>query len=195
MKRMPWHLVGPLAWVGMSLVACAANGGRGGLFGDFTPYPPPGFAHESASDLVELFWNCTRPQPETLLLDGLAFSTWTAQDIRDLEFSLVGVDARGTTVAEASGAPQSLVLETMRSTPFQLSLRLTGSEARFDLFYQYWDSGGPSGNSSGSEPRSKLHGGGPPVQLVSSGPILLAQVANTSIMVHDVCSDTQHRAR
>lgn len=194
MKGIGWNRAGFLALLGISLAACAANVARGGPTGDFTPYPPPGFAHEVSSAAVELFWNCARPQPDTLVLDGLAFNPWSAAEIRALEFALVGVDARGATVAEIAGEPQSRLLGTMRSTPFRLELRTTGGEARFDLFYRYWYT--EPGEGDGHEPQhSKLQGGGPPVQLVSSGPILLAQAANRYLMVYDACSDMQHRAR
>jgi hypothetical protein len=166
---------------------------------------------------VELFWNCTRPAPDTLLLEGLAFNPWQGEDIRFLEFDLVGVDARGSTVTEASAAARDLILGMKGSTPFQLALRPTGRETRFDLFYQYQyqepgDSGGGDnrssnsrtpfryqyqepGDSGGGQPNAALPSGAPPVRLVASTPFLLAQAPPTRFMVWDVCSETMHRAR
>ncbi len=101
------------------------------------PYPPPGFAHEVSAVAIELFWNCTRPQTDTLRVDGLAFNLWSAANVRRLKLSLVGVNAREASVSEISSDAQSFLLGTMRSTPFQLDLKTTGSEVRFDLFYQF----------------------------------------------------------
>ena len=193
MKGICLTRAGLLVLLGVSLAACAAEGGRALRTTPPTPYPPPGFAHKVSSPAVELFWNCTRPAPDTLLLEGLAFNPWSGADIRFLEFDLVGVDARGSTVTEASAAARDLILGMMGSTPFQLALRPTGREARFDLFYQYqFQEPGDSGSASQN---AALPSGAPPVRLVSSTPFLLAQAPPIRFMVWDVCSETMHRAR
>jgi hypothetical protein len=96
-------------------------------------------------------------------------------------------------VTEASAAARDLILGMMGSTPFQLALRPTGREARFDLFYQYqFQEPGDSGSASQN---AALPSGAPPVRLVSSTPFLLAQAPPIRFMVWDVCSETMHRAR
>jgi hypothetical protein len=97
--------------------------------------------------------------------------------IRDLEFELVGADANERVVSQTRGVARDYVLRTNQFSPFQLDLRTTGSEVRFDLFYRY---------RSQQNLRSML--AGPPV----GGPQLFAQ-ATTQFLVRDVCSETQHR--
>ena len=194
MNGISWRCAGLVVILGFSLTACAIPATQGQPAGDSNPYPPPGFAHQVSSSAVELFWNCTRPQPDTLVLEGLAFNPRTASYIRRLEFALVGVDARGATLGETTGEPQSPLLGTMHSTPFQLAVKTTGSEARFDLFYRFYYT--EPGEGDGHEPtHSLLPGGGAPVRLAASGPILLAQMPNNYLMVRDACSETQHRMR
>lgn len=194
MQRIWRSRAGVLVLLGVGLAACAAEGGLAlRTIAPPTPYPPPGFAHKASSPAVELFWNCTRPAPDTLLLEGLAFNPWSGADIRFLEFDLVGVDARGSTVTEASAAARDLILGMMGSTPFQLALRPTGRETRFDLFYQYqFQEPGDSGSASQN---AALPRGAPPVRLVASTPFLLAQAPPIRFLVWDVCSETMHRAR
>jgi hypothetical protein len=194
MNGITWRSAGLFVILGFGLTACTVPATRGLPAGDSNPYPPPGFTHQVSSSAVELFWNCTRPQPDTLVLEGLAFNPRTASDIRRLEFALVGVDARGATLGETSGEPQNLLLGMMRSTPFQLALKTTGSEARFDLFYRFYYT--EPGEGDGHEPTHSLLQGGAHVRLAAaSGPILLAQMPNNYLMVRDACSDTQHRMR
>ncbi|HWU36403.1 MAG TPA: hypothetical protein VN203_02085 [Candidatus Acidoferrum sp.] len=183
-NRVRWVGTGLIAGLALAIAACATSGGEAGAF---IPYPPPGYAHRIGTSAVELFWNCARPEANILVLEGLVFNPRSAQNVRDLEFSLVGVDSLGVTLSEASGAAQSLLVGTMQATKFELTLRLAGSETRFDLFYRYHY------NEPGDE-FAVLHGGHPPVLLVAS-PTLMVQSANNYYMVRDACSDTQHRAR
>jgi hypothetical protein len=189
MNRIRWMQRGLLAGLALSFAACATSGGSALQAGASIPYPPPGYAHRIGTSAVELFWNCTRSQVDTLVVEGLAFNPRTASMVRDLEFGLVGVDRRGVTLAETTGVPQDPLLGTMQATNFQLTLRLTGSETRFDLFYRYYSP------EEGNPTFSIWPGGRPPVQRVASGPLLKAQMANNFYMVRDACSETQHRAR
>lgn len=138
------------------------------------------FAHRSATSEVVLLWNCQQPETERLQMTGVVQSPWQAQPIRGLEFALVGVDAKGRTTAQTGWDPKQLQLFTNQQVPFQLELKTTGTEARFDLYYQYFFEG---------EWDSSARLAGPPVPI----PRLLAQTKAT--LVRDVCSDGQHRAR
>ncbi len=114
-----------------------------------------------------------------LRLDGVAQSPWAAQPIRFLEFDLVGVDGQDRTVSETKGAARDIEIYTNQTSPFQLDLRQAGSEARFDLYYEY---------------RFHIEGmeallAGPPVRV----PRLIAQA--NRFLARDVCSETQHRVR
>jgi hypothetical protein len=125
---------------------------------------------------VVLYWNCLRPEPGVLRLDGAAHSPYFSA-VRYLEFELVGLDANDRIVSEAKGAARDYVLRTNQVSPFQLDVRTVGSEMRFDLYYQY---------RSQQNLRSLL--ADPPV----GGPQLIAQATNR-FLARDVCSETQHR--
>jgi len=139
-------------------------------------YPPAAFTHRVGTTQIVLYWDCLRPEPGLLRLDGVAHSPYVSE-VRFLKFELVGVDAADRTVSEAKGAARDFLLRTNQISPFQIDLRTTGSEARFDLFYQY--------QAAGSL-RSMLAGAG------AESPLLLAQVG-TRFLARDVCSETQHR--
>ncbi len=110
----------------------------------------------------------------------------TESEVRSLEFTVVGVDAHGSVVSEATDTPRNFMLGTMQSTPIQLELQMKGSEVRFDLYYQYQSPEPESGVVSRRD-------GVPLARLVADRPVLLAQGTNR-LMVRDVCSETLHRA-
>ena len=160
-----------------SLAGCAAMEAPWG--GTMPGSPPQAFAHRVANSEVVLFWNCLEPEPSLLRLEGVVRSPWQAQPIRELQFDLVGVDARERTTAETAGAAVDYQIFTNQSTSFQLALKRAGTEVRFDLYYRYrfedeWD-------------MSALIAGPP-----TAGPRLLAQTR--TFLVRDVCGATQHRA-
>ncbi len=171
--------IGLLALLAVGLSACSANGTLQ-LPAAATPYPPPGYTHRVGNAQVDLYWRCTHPQPGLLRLDGLAFNPWGDQPVRFLEFELVGVDSGEHAVSATRAEARDFQLFTGQSTPFVLDLKTTGSEARFDLYYQYRF-------QEGDHLR-------PIARLVSNRPFLLAQ-QTMRFMVRDACSETQHRVR
>jgi len=186
MTRNRWIQLGLLAFLGSGLAACGPEGGLGFPGPTPEPYPPPGFAHQSKSEAVELYWNCTHPTPDRLLLQGVAVNR-VEPEVRSLEFTVVGVDAHGATVSEATGTARKFVLGTMQSTPMDVEVRTTGREVRFDLFYQY------QAPTQGGGEKSELPAGAPAVRLVATYPFLLAQ-AVTRFMVRDICPEARRRA-
>jgi hypothetical protein len=141
------------------------------------PEPSPkAFTHRVSTTHVVLLWNCARPESGQLRLEGLAYSPYFS-NVRDLEFDLVGVDSRDGVVSEVRGELRDSLLGLNRTSPFQLTLRTTGNEVRFDLYYGYRAQGGL---------RSSLAGP------LMAGSALLAQ-SPSWFMARDVCSDTQHR--
>jgi hypothetical protein len=126
-----------------------------------------------------LRWNCLQPVSGVLRVEGVARNPWHAQPIRFLELQVVGVDPEGRQTAEAAAKARDIQILTHQQSPFQLDLRPTGTEVRFDLYYQY---------RFHQEYDAALVAGPPLV-----GPRLYAQT-NTN-MVRDVCSLTQHLAR
>ena len=157
----------------LALGACALPAARP------SPYPPDAYAHRVASSHVVLYWNCHRPGPGILRVEGEAQNPWTSQEVRFLEFELVGVDSRERTVSHAKGAAQDILIHTNQFSPFRMELRPAGSEVRFDLYYEY----------RFQEGEMQVRLAGPLV----GAPRLLAQMQR--FLARDACSETQHRAR
>ena len=179
MKSTKAVWLGLLCLAGLGLSACAGDGMLRMPTATPTPYPPPGYVHRVGPYPVELYYNCSTPSPGALRLDGLAFNPWSSQPVRALEFELVGVDARGWSVSEATAEARDYQLFTNQSTPFQLDLKTVGSEARFDLYFSYQFQEGDHGDFIS--------------KVAWRGPVLLALQPNRSL-VRDACSETAHRA-
>ncbi len=170
-----------LCGVGLVLAACAPDGTLLQLPPPFAAYPPTGFKHTVQSSHVALYWNCTQPETASLRLEGLAFNPWMGGAIRYLELEVEGVDAAAGSVSEGKAAARGIQIQTSQSSPFQIDLRTTGKEVRFDLYYQYQIDEGDGSN-------------GIDASLDWDGPVLFAE-QNRRFSVRDACSDTQHLAR
>ena len=178
MQGMTTVRAGFLLLLGVGLSGCATNGGWRFPAAEPTVYPPDTFAHRVSSSHVVLYWNCSRPTPSTLRLDGVAHNPFSPQEVRFLELEVVGVDDRDRIVSQGRGAVRDFLLRLNQISPFEIALAPTGTEQRFDLYYQYRFNEGDGRFLSG-----------PPV----GGRTLLAQ--ERRFMARDVCSDTQHRVR
>jgi hypothetical protein len=143
------------------------------------PYPPPALPHRVASSHVELYWKCDQGQSGQMQVEGMARNPWSPQEVRFLELDLVGVDRDGRAVSGAHAEVPNTLLHMNQTTRFQLTLRATGQEARYDLYYQYW--------FQDVEFNALL--AGPPM----GPPRLLAYV--NRFMILDACSPTRHLAR
>ncbi len=163
----------------MGLVACTAAGGTGAYGMANAPPPATAYAHRMDTAEMLLVWNCARPEPGMLRLEGIAQNPSQAEPISSLQFELVGVDARGRSISEARAEADDYQIGTNQSSPFRLTLRLNGGETRFDLFFQYF--------FSQTEMDARLAGAPVPM------PWLLADT--TRYLIRDACSDTQHLAR
>ncbi len=163
----------------LGLAGCAAVEGTG-PYGTASPtQSAAAYAHRMSTSDVVLFWNCARPEPGVLRLEGIAQNPWQAQPILSLRFELVGVDAKGHGVSEARAEARDSQITTNQSTPYRLDLRTSGREVRFDLFFQYYF----------TQPAIDARLAGPPM----APPRLLAETLRT--LIRDVCSETQHLAR
>lgn len=85
---------------------------------------------------MEVYWNCTRPEPGLLELDGVVQDVG-GRDVRFVKLNLVGVDPRGYSVSQTTASLPDIVLHLNQTSPFHLRLRTAGNEARFDLYYRY----------------------------------------------------------
>ncbi len=162
-----------LGVVVMGVTACAAMDTPG------PGAPPEAFAHRAATSELVLFWNCREPAAGVLRVEGVAQNPWQAQPIGFLELQVEGVDGQGRQTAVAAGKAGAILIFTNQSSPFQLDLRSSGTEVRFDLYYQYLFN---------EEFKDALLAGPPMV-----GPRLYAQTRTA--LVRDACSPTQHLAR
>lgn len=164
----------------LPLVACAGGDGSSQFLSSaMRADPTAGFTHRVSSAHVVLSWNCTRPEPSILRMEGIAHNQWSAHEIRFLEFDLVGVDAREREVSATGAALPAILLRTNQVSAFRLDLKPAETETRFDLYYQY------RFNEEGNRMLA-----GPP----GAAPQRLAQQLRR-FLVRDACSETQHRAR
>lgn len=161
------------ALLALALGACASPAARPPL------YSPGTYAHRVASSHVVLYWNCVRPEPGTLRVEGVAQNPWSSQEVRFLEVEVVGVDNQERTVSYAKGAAQDILIRTNQFSPFQMELRPAGSEVRFDLYYEY--------RFQDVEMEAGI------ARPVLGARRLLAQTQR--FLARDACSETQHRAR
>jgi hypothetical protein len=190
MRQMTRVRIGLLALLSMGLFACASDG-VGGAAGWQMPYPPTGYAHHIGSNPLDLYWNCARPGPSVLQMDGLAVNALGDAEVLFLKIELAGVNARGLDVSSAKFESPNIQIWMRESQPFRMDLPTTGAEVRFDLYYEYGYHGGGEGTDT---PRGFLPDGrGALLAAAGNFPILLAQ--GTRNVVRDACSPTQHLAR
>jgi len=179
MKRIGNIRIGFLLLLGISLSACVGEGMLRFPAATPVPYPPPGYAHRVGTPQVGLFYNCINPEPGVLRLEGIAFNIWSAQPVRFLEFELAGVSAQERTVSETVGEARDIQIFTGQNSPFQMDLRMTGGEQRYDLYYQY-----QFGETNPERP--------------IAGPMVTGAFPRhhgNRFLVRDACSPTQHLFR
>jgi hypothetical protein len=147
-RAMKWSMRSPLALFSLIVMVLTLPAWAGERVPDLplvsADYPPTGYSHKVQPFPVELYWRCTRPDSSTLHLEGVAANPWSDEPVQLLGFDLVGVDARGRTASSASIDARGVVLDTNQPAPFKIDLHTSGSETRFDLYYQYLyqDNGG-----------------------------------------------------
>ena len=135
LKTQPWCLVA----MGLLLAACATTGTFRVPASGPGNYPPVVYAHRVGGEDVEIYWNCTQPEPGLVEIDGVVQNVG-GRDVKFMELNLVGVDSRDYSVSEATTALPEIDLTINETSPFQMRLRAIGSEVRFDLYYQYYSS-------------------------------------------------------
>jgi hypothetical protein len=167
-----------------SLALVAFSGNPSPAMGRDRADPLTVFPHRVSTTHVTLYWDCQRPEPGLLRLDGVAQNPYFS-DVRFLELELVGVDAMGRAVSHTKAAVSDLILRTRQFSPFRLDLRPVGREVRFDLFYNYR----AQENLRSSEGHTSI----PVVGAATGRPWLLAQSPH-HFMAMDVCSKQEHSA-
>jgi hypothetical protein len=159
--------IGVLALVGMGLTACTSVEISRSAPAQSVAPPPEAFTHRLATPEVALYWNCTRPEAGVLHFDGIAKNI-AGREVRSLALRLTSVDANNL-LLEAAALP-TIILHSDKFSPVHLQLLIRGTEARFDLSYEY--------------PLA------PPVDLPTPRAATTEQFTAT-----DVCARTRYRAR
>jgi len=150
----------------LGAAACATEGTGPPPTAQPALYPPAVFAHRVSTSDVTVYWNCTRPEPDALRVDGVVQNTG-GRTVQYAELEIVSVDARDSMIASVRSGVGDVVLQTNQISPFQLGLRVVGAEARIDLYYEYRVS-----------PRIGFGG---------------SSFSTERFRARDVCSETQHR--
>ncbi len=114
---------------------------------DFSSY-----AHRVSDDVVAIYWNCSRPSPGMVRVEGVANNPFYGQPIQDMELRVYGVNAQGGNVSRARGSTQDYLIEMNSPSPFTINLKTAGGEVRYDLVYSYMaGEGGLRGPTGGME--------------------------------------------
>jgi hypothetical protein len=150
------------ALIAVGLSACASPGTEP------PPYPPAAFEHRVSAADVSVFWNCTRPEPNVLQVDGVVQNI-SGRQVQFAEVQVVGVNAGDHAADSAKAAVRAISLQSNQRSPFLLQLRTLGDEVRFDMYYWYYVGGALGIRAAGQR-----------------------QVQN---MARDACSATQHLFR
>ncbi len=127
-----------LAGLALALAACAGDAPSRTL--DVNSY-----AHQVTDGTVALYWNCSRPAPGLLRVEGMASNPHSPSPAEDLEFHLYGVNAKGRSVSRARATTKADWIEINAPSPFTIDLKAKGGESRLDLVYSYMLLGGAGG--------------------------------------------------
>jgi hypothetical protein len=121
------------------LAGCAGMKGASSMDVNFSSY-----AHQVTDGKVALYWNCSRPSPGVVRVQGVANNPYLGTPLEDLEFRLYGVSAQGYTMARARGSAKEYWINMNAPSPFSIDIKTQGIAVRFDLQYSYMlaDTGG-----------------------------------------------------
>jgi hypothetical protein len=120
-----------MLWVvAVGAAACAVDGASRVPASQPPLYPPAVFAHRVSTSEISVYWNCARPEPDVLRVEGVVQNTGGGS-IPYAEVEIVSVDARDRTIASVGAAVRDAILQTNQISPFQLTLRMVGAETRF----------------------------------------------------------------
>jgi hypothetical protein len=134
---------------GLVVVLSLVGAGASAQVSPAPPAQPETFAHYVSDSTIVLLWNCSRPESGLLRVQGLVRNPWYATAVSNLNFQLFGVDDQGRDISRALGTPRDYLIRNYSPSGFELELRLSGEEKRFDLVYYYWL--GPGGGGLGKD--------------------------------------------
>jgi hypothetical protein len=131
------------------LAGCAGMKGASSMNIDFSKY-----AHQVTDGTVALYWNCTRPSPGIVRIEGVANNPWVMSPLQDLLLRFYGYSAQGATLVRASTMPKEYWIQPNAPSPFTVNLETKEAVAKVDLAYSYMlaaiGGGGGRGGGGGS---------------------------------------------
>ncbi len=133
LKPQLWYLMA----MALGLAACSTLGTFRVPASGPGNYPPAVYTHRVGAANVEIYWNCTQPEPGVLEMDGVVQNIG-GRTVNFMKLNLVGVGSQGGTVSQATTSLPDIALQINETSPFHMRLRTVGSEVRFDLYYHYY---------------------------------------------------------
>ncbi len=116
------------------LSACAAD--------QYTPLssppvpPPASFAHRAASPDIELFWNCSQPQPQAMKITGAARNIGQ-REVRSVSLTIRSLRTGDVPILLTAEALPEIILYAAGPSPFQIDLGLENAPSRIDISAAY----------------------------------------------------------
>ncbi len=127
-------------------------------------YQPATFTHRTISPNVEMYWNCSRPRPSLIRVDGITKNIGKGE-VHLLEMELHDVDRATGNIPQSGSAVSDIILHPDIFSALQVELQPATADGQVDMFYTY--------------------------RITSVG---IIQTTNTDkeFTAQDVCSATQH---
>ena len=123
--------------------------------------PEDNYAFKVTDSTVNVSWNCIKGQPNILTVSGLFTNPTAPVSARDVDITVYGIGSNGRTVSQAKASTKDWLVQTMQSSPFVVTVNLTGTEVRYDLKYEYTMGEGGGGKwgsfNSGDQTNMKMN--------------------------------------
>ena len=152
MQTMICFRFGLLAVIGAVLSACASDSGTYRPLSPAVAPSPASFTHRAASPDVELLWNCSQAQPETMKLTGAARNIGR-HDVQSVMLRARSLRAGEMPILLTEEALPEIILYFRDLSSFQIDLKLEKAPSRIDLFAQYQLTPDPNQPSVASPPK------------------------------------------
>jgi len=128
---MRWSVAGTLGFVAALALAACAN------VNVAMNAPEDNYAFTVTDSTVNVSWNCVKSQPSVLTVSGVFTNPTSSVPAQDVDITVYGIGNTGRTVSQAKASTKDWLIQTMQSSPFVVTLNLTGTEVRYDLKYEY----------------------------------------------------------